>query len=371
MKIGFVGLRGVPAQYGGSETAVEEIGARLATRGHTVYVFCRRHKSRIGSKLYRGMRRVVLPSLKSQSLDTLSHTVLSLFTPEARSCEVLHVIGMGTALLLPLLRTITRAASVTTVDGFDWRREKWGAVGRIALKAGLRSAFRLSDEILIDARAAQTEFEEMFGRTTLYVPYGAYVDSTDATDVLESLGIRPRSYFLFIGRMIPDKGIHFLIDAFRGLDTDKRLVIAGGTEYTSAYTRSLVASAGGDSRITFLGPQYGEAYRQLCSHSFCYVQPSLVEGTSPQLLSALGFGRPVIASGIPTIVETVGDAALIFEPGNSASLRAQMERILSDDDLQESLPPLGRERIERNYSWDRVADLVEQASQLAMARRRQ
>ena len=180
---------------------------------------------------------------------------------------------------------------------------------------------------------------------------------------------KPKSYFLFVGRMIPDKGVHFLISAFRKLQTDKQLIIVGGTDYNSAYEQSLRELAAGDDRIRFLGSQYGQEYRELCSHSFAYVQPSLVEGTSPQLLSALGFGRPVIASAIETIVETTQDSALLFRPGSVDELAERMNQLLADPSLCEDLARRGVARITDGASWDKLTDLIEQLSIEAVARR--
>lgn len=367
MRIGFVGMRGVPAKYGGSETAIEEIGSRLASRGHEVYVFCRRHKSESDDPIYRGMHRIILPSINHQAFDTLSHSLLALLTCEARSCDVLHFIGMGTALLLPLAK-LAKCGTVTTIDGFDWRRAKWGRLARVALKIGLRLTFRASDEILVDAETALEEFAQMFGRRATYVPYGVSVDPTSRSDIVTSLGIQPFRYFLFVGRIIPDKGIHILIEAFKRTAGEYNLAIVGADDGFGEYMHRIQQMANTDKRILLLPPQYGESYHQLCSNSLAYVQPSLMEGTSPQLLSALAFARPVIASGIPTIKETVGDTAMLFRPGDVSSLCDCIRQLLADLHHYEKQAVEARDRVLRRYSWDRVTDFVEHASTKAMHR---
>lgn len=352
MKIAMLGGRGVPARYSGSETCIEEVGARLVERGHEVIVYCRRHNSQTNAKSFKGMKRVVLPSVNTKSLDTLSHDLVSLVhNLVSERADVLHFHGMGNSLFLPWLKLMP-GKTVITVDGPDWERPKWGWLARKVLKFSARLGVSMADAIIIDSLVSQRYYRERFGKETTYIPYGADVIETRSSDALVDYGLEERGYLLFVGRLVPDKGVHFLIEAFEGLKTDLELVIVGDSPLFPEYVQRLKSTQ--DPRIKFLGYVFGEPYRQLCAHAFAYVQPSLVEGTSPALLAAMGAGNCVIVNSIPENLETIGDAGLSFARNDPRDLRRVLQTLLDRPDVVERYRIKARQRVKEVYNWDRI-----------------
>ena len=364
MRIAMMGSRGVPALYGGSETAIEEIGERLVQKGHEVAVYCRRHNSKTDEKYHKGMRRVVLPSLNTKNLDTPTHTFLStLHALIFARPDVIHFHGIGNAIVLPLLK-LARVRSVITIDGPDWERPKWGPLARMVLKLSARMASRMADALIIDNRIAQRYFAENFGTTSAYVPYGAYLEPEEGTDELERLGFEDRRYILFVGRLIPDKGVHLLVEAFEGVKTDMKLAIVGDNPYFPDYIERLKATK--DSRIKFLGYVFGRPYRQLCSHAHIYAHPLLVDGTSPALLQAMGFGNCILSSAVPEAMDVIGDAGFSFRYDDAKDLRRVLQKLIEDPALVEQARHKARQRVAELFNWDRVTAEHEQVYRAAL-----
>jgi glycosyltransferase involved in cell wall biosynthesis len=365
MRIAMMGSRGVPARYGGSETAIEEVGRRLVERGHQVVVYCRRHNNSATLRWHLGMERVVLPSAHTKNLDTPSHTLLSMMHALAfRKADLLHFHGVGNALFLPALRPLP-TATVVTVDGPDWERPKWGGLARWSLRFSARLAVALADALIIDNRPSQRYFAEHFGTEGHYIPYGAYLVDEPEADALESFGLHDRGYVLFVGRLIPDKGVHLLVEAFEGVQTDLQLAIVGDNPYFPDYIRRLKSTR--DPRIRFLGYQFGAPYRQLCSHAYLYVHPLLVDGTSPALLQSMGFGNCILTSDLPEAMDVVGDTGFSFRTNDVNHLRLALQELIDRPDMVEEGRRRARERVGRLYNWDLVTDQHEELYRTLLA----
>lgn len=357
IRVAEAGIRGVPAAYGGSETAVEEIGRRLASDGVHVVVYCRRHKSPFPDREYLGMERVVLPSIPTFRLDTVSHSLLATIHLLVRdTADVIHFHGMGNALCLPLLRW-SRKASVVTIDGPDWERPKWGPIAKRVLRFSARLATRLADHVIIDNKPSVEYFRRLGlpDERFTYIPYGANLERPAATNHLEELGLEPRSYVLYVGALVPDKGADLLLDAYRSVRSDTPLVVIGDTPFESEFRAHVHRAAAEDPRVRMLGYRYGDAYDQLVANAYAYVHPARNEGTSPALLQAMGFGNCIVASGIDEARHVVADAGIIFEPDDAADLARQLERVLGDPDLAAEHRHRALERVRTEYSWEDVA----------------
>jgi glycosyltransferase involved in cell wall biosynthesis len=358
IRIAHAGIRGVPANFGGSETAVEEIGSRLAADGVDVVVYCRRHKSPTGAVEYRGMRRVVLPSIPTFHLDTVSHSVLSTLHMRFRdTADVIHYHGMGNALCLPLLAG-SRKKAVITIDGPDWERPKWGPLARRVLRLSARYAVRAADHLIIDNRPSVEIFRRELGVQDdqfTYIPYGSDTDRPVETDQLAAFGVEPRGYLLFVGALVEDKGPDVLIDAYATVGGVLPLLVVGDSPFAPEYRQRLQDAAARDPRVHMLGYVYGDAYRQLVANAYVYVHPPRKEGTSPALLQAMGYGNCIVSTDIVEAREVAGDAAITFVGGDAADLGRQLERVLADADLVERHRELALERVRVEYDWDDVA----------------
>lgn len=354
MRIAMVGSRGIPARYGGSETAIEEIGRRLVERGHEVVAYCRRHNSRIAARHYKGIERVVLPSLNTKDLDTPTHTVLStLHLLLSHRPNIVHFHGMGNALFLPLLRPF-KVRSVVTIDGPDWERPKWGRLARRVLRLSAHLCVKWSNALIIDNFSAQDYFERHFGTRGVYIPYGAYLESAEGLEALNGLGLDPRKYVIFVGRLIPDKGCHVLVDAWRRVKTDMKLVLVGDNPYFPEYIRRLKESA--DERVLFPGYVFGEPYRQLVSNAYLYAHPLLVDGTSPSLLQAMGFGNCIVLSDIREAMDVAGDVGYGFRTGDAADLARVLQELVDNPGLVTEARERSRQKVRDFYDWERITD---------------
>lgn len=366
-----LGTRGLPNRYGGSETCIEEVGLRLVREGHRVRVFCRRRVTGDSSLTYRGMELVGTPAIPVQALDTLSHSLVSIgwlaLRRSPRDQTVLHFHGSGNGALLPLARAL-RFRSVVTVDGADWERAKWGRVQQRLLRLAARMAARLADVLVADSPEAFALYGKEWGADPIYVPYGAPTVGDEAAvddSILDRLGLRHQRFVLFVGRFVPEKGIHVLAEAFNRAElSDMKLMLVGGTPEDSEYAAQ-VARAAPEGTI-FAGKLFGGQLDPVLRAAYAYVQPSAVEGTSPMLLTAMAYGIPIVASGIPENRHTVGEHGIYFESGSADELASALLTLLDDDDSMRERGANLRRRARDTYSWDAVASQYTEAYEKAL-----
>lgn len=352
-----MGTRGVPARYGGFETFAEEIGVRLAARGHRVVVYCRRPpggaKAR-GTDMYRGIQRIVLPAVSHKYLETLSHTFLSTLHALLHPVDVVLLCNGANAIFswLPRLRG---QKVVINVDGIERKRAKWNAAGRAWYALGERLSTLAPDRFVSDAEVVRQYYLARYGKDSTMIPYGAPVRRQAGADGLAALGLEPGRYVLFVSRLEPENGAHTVISAFEGVHTDLRLAIVGDAPYAKRYIAALRVTD--DPRIVFTGAIYGDGYRMLQENAYCYVQASEVGGTHPALLEAMGAGNLVLALATPENREVLGDAGRYFS--DAAELRRQLQAIADDPVSVEHARVVAMQRVRQSYSWDRVTDLYE------------
>jgi glycosyltransferase involved in cell wall biosynthesis len=361
MKIAILGTRGIPASYSGFETAVEQLAGRLTARGHEVTVYCRPHV--VDRKLteYRGARLIHLPTIRNKYLDTFVHTFLSaLHAARAPQPDVALFFIAGNS---PLCM-ITRAASIPTlinVDGLDSDRGKWPALAKAYLRFAERTAPRWADEAITDSHAVAEIFERRYGRRIGVVPYGVEDPGHDGNEALEQLGLEPRRYILFVGRLEPENNPHLLVEAFSRIDRGRargmKLAIVGGAPYADDYIRQVRRSA--DPRVVFPGYVFGRRYWELQRHAYLFCAPTEVGGTHPVILEAMAAGNCVLVNDHPPNAETVGDAGVYFSGRSGVDdLTDQLGRLLDEPELVGVYRRRALERA-RGYSWDAVADRYE------------
>lgn len=387
MKIALVGTRGVPAAYSGFETAVEQIGSRLVRRGHEVTVYCRPHMvPRQPDDTYRGMRLVYLPTVAGKHLDTPVHSFLSTLHLGAVSRPDVAVYFIAGNSPFAGLGRLLGVPTAINVDGLDSRRAKWGRAARVYLRLTERAAPVLADVAITDSREVQ-ELYRTWGHPTVYIPYGSELDedaeasagsqpavaaATDAAqagDVLDELGLEPRSYVLFVGRLVPENNAHVLVDAFCDLETELCLVVVGDAPYAEAYQEQLRAN--GDDRVVFAGYRFGAAYRRLLRNAAVVCVPSEVGGTHPVILEAMAAGACLVVNDHAPNLEAVGDAAVSYAGAQKADgLRRALEEVLADRELRRRLRAAAADRASRLYSWEAVTDAYEQLAADLVARKR-
>ncbi len=354
MKIALLGTRGVPSNYGGFETFVDQLGRRLAARGHEVTVYCRSHQIHYPGDEYLGMRLVKLPTITNKYLDTFVHTWLSSLHALPQGYDLILYCNVGNSPLtwIPRLRGVP---TILHVDGLDWTREKWPPAAKKYIQFAAYLANHCPNTSITDSQVVQRYYRKRFGRELLVIPYGSEVNRLPPGKTLERLGLQPDRYVLSVGRLVPENCVHHLIEAFKGLQTDMKCVIVGDAAYASDYIASLQASARDDPRIVFTGYLFGDGYLELGSNAYVSVITTAASGTHPALVEAMGFGNCVVTQDVPENLETVGDAALIYEgKAGAASLRTVLGRLLATAEEVQEYRRRARVRAQECFSWDAV-----------------
>lgn len=360
MHLAILGTRGIPANYGGFETFAEELSTRLVERGHSVTVYCRSHHVDAGMTEYKGVKLNVLPTIKHKYLDTLAHTFLSALSSVPKRFDAVLICNAANSPLIPLL-TITGKPVAVNVDGLERKRKKWNWLGRLYYRIGERASVWFATEVVTDAKVIQDYYISEYQKRSTMIAYGAHVErKLDPTAVAE-YGVEPQKYLLYVSRLEPENNAAMVIEAFRKVDTDLKLVIVGDAPYADEYKKNLIELAAGDDRIIFTGFVFGSGYKVLQQNAYAYIHATEVGGTHPALIEAMGYGNCVLTYNTPENAEVVGDAALTFSSVND--LADLLESVIGDNTLVEKYRLAAQERIRQKYSWDAITDQYEELFQ--------
>lgn len=348
-----IGQKGIPATYGGVERHVEELSARLVELGHDVTVYSRPHYGRREVTEHRGVRVVMLPSIATKHLDAITHTAVCTAHAMRHGFDIVHYHAVGPALLswLPRVREIP---TVVTIHGQDHLRPKWGWAARVALKAGQWTAVHGPAATICVSESLALDLQRTYGRRVDFVPNGVKLCTDTDDSILDELGIEPNRYILFAGRLVPEKGCHYLIDAWCQAGRPMPLVMAGDSSFSRDYVGRL-RNMCADRRLLFPGYVYGPRLASLFRNAKLFVLPSDVEGLPIVLLEALGYGTPVLASDIPPNREVLGAMGDMFEAGNVSELRDALGSSLAESASDCMEMNHLAERVALAYSWTSVA----------------
>ncbi len=355
MKIAMIGQKGVPATYGGIERHVEEVGMRLAARGHEVSVYCRFYYTRAKDR-YRGIRLLRLPSIKTKHLDTASHCAVSTLDALFRGYDIVHFHALGPSMFSFVPRGVG-AKTLVTVHGLDWQREKWGRFASWVLRKCEYPAVYFPTCTVVVSQTLQEYFRSKYSKETVVIPNGTNLPTPRALSKLRKMNLEPGNYILFVGRLVPEKGCHFLVEAYERINPALKLVIAGGSSFSSDYVDGIKKHA--SDKVILLDYVYGEALEELWSNAFLVVQPSTIEGLSISLLEALSFGKCVLVSDIPENMEVVGDCAPSFRTKDVDDLTAKLRSLLESPATVQEYERKGKELILSRFTWDGVTGSLE------------
>ncbi len=346
-----LGTRGIPANYGGFETCVEEVAPRLAAMGHDVTVYCRVPPIDYLADVYQGVRLVKLPTIQNKYLDTVFHTSLAAAHAALHGYDAALVFGVGNSPQALALRLAGQPV-VLNVDGLDWKRAKWPGPVKRLLRFAERLAGGAATRTLTDSRNVQNYYQDRYGVELDYIPYGASPAKPALNGELARFELEPGGYYLYVGRLEPENRVIDLVEAARKADISRPVVIVGDAPYSDEYIATLVER--GAEHVTFTGAIYGDGYWELNHHAHAYVFPVASDGTHPALIEAMACGNPVLARGIPDNRAVGGDAVRYFDTVDE--LVELMEWVDRETDKPRQLGEAARRRAAIEFNWDRVTN---------------
>ena len=361
MKIAMLGHKRIPSREGGIEIVVEELSTRMAAAGHSVTAFNRKGKHVSGGEVkrvneYKGVRIVEVPTIDRKGLAAFSSAFFGSIRAGLGDFDVVHIHAEGPAFFSFIPKLFGKRV-VVTIHGLDWQRAKWGKFASWIIRAGEKNAVKYADEIIVLSQGVKEYFWKEYKRKTVFIPNGVNrPEKIDAKLIKERWGLTRDSNVLFLGRIVPEKGEHYLIEAFKKTETDKKLVIAGGISDTVGYGKELKELAAGDDRIIFTGFVQGRVLEELYSNAYVYVLPSDLEGMPLSLLEAMSYGNCCLVSDIEECAEVVEDKAVVFKKSDVADLRMKLEELIENKKLVEKYKSEAADFICNKYSWDDVVE---------------
>ena len=360
MKIAMIGHKRIPSREGGVEIVVEELATRMAKQGHQVVAYNRKGKhvsddsySIANINEYKGVHIANVPTIDKKGLNALIYSFFATIKAIFGKYDVIHYHAEGPCgmLWIPKLFGIR---TVATIHGLDWQRAKWGGFATKYLKFGEKVAAKWANEVIVLSKNMQKYFWEEYGRETRYIPNGVTIPVSRQISILkERYGMEQEDYILFLARIVPEKGVHYLIEAFKQIDTDKKLVIAGGASHTSEYYGEIAELAKTDDRIIMTGFVQDEILEELYSNCCLYVLPSDVEGMPISLLEAMSYGKSCLVSDIPENLELVNGHARSFRHGDVEDLKLQLEQCLQECTgyCEDNV-----EYLRNNFNWNTIVE---------------
>jgi len=355
MRIALLGTRGIPANYGGFETFAEELSFRLAQRGHTVTVYCRTNNSTTNATLYRGVRRVLLPTISQKYFDTLAHTAFSTAHLLAHRVDVALYCNGANAILTAIPRLLGIPTALN-VDGLERKRRKWNALAKGWYLLSERLSTWFPNRVVTDAEVVERYYRERYRKQTTFIAYGADMRREESTDALDALGLKPGEYFLYVSRLEPENNADLVVDAFEKAGVEQKLVMVGDAPYADAFIDRLKQSH--DPRIVFPGAIYGKGYRELQSHCLAYIHATEVGGTHPALIEAMGRGAVTLYLEVPESVEAAAEAGLSYR--DRTELTALIEQVaVMPEDERLRWSEQASQRTRKQYDWDVIVGRYE------------
>ena len=365
LRIAMIGHKRIPSREGGVEIVVEELAVRMAAMGHHVdaynryghHVSGKKYEQEYGwkgRKFYKGVRVYIIPTFRTSSLNAVVYSFFATLRAMFGRYDVIHFHAEGPSVMVWLPKLFHKKI-VVTVHGLDWQRAKWGNFASYFIKLGEKMAAKYADEVIVLSKNVQQYFADIYNRETIYIPNG--IDKPEprkAQMITEEYGLTKDSYFLSLGRIVPEKGVHYLIEAFAKIDTDKKLVIAGGNSHAVEYMDQIHRMVAQDERIIMTDFVQGQALEELYSNAYAFILPSDVEGMALTLLEAMSYGNCCLVSDICENTEVVEDKALIFRKGDVQDLRRQLKYMLAHSEVVDEYREHSADYICGKYNWDEV-----------------
>ena len=339
MKVAMIGHKRIPSREGGVEVVVEQLSTMLVQKGHIVDVYNRKGKNVQDEnvdinyekiKEYKGLNIITIPTINKKGIDALLYSFFATVRAIFGKYDVIHYHAEGPAVML-WLPHILGIKTVVTIHGLDWKSAKWGTFATKYLKLGEKVAAKYADEVIVLSKGIQKYFKEKYNRDTNFIPNGIIKPKVKEVDIInKKWGLEKNNYILFLGRIVPGKGLEYLIEAFKRINTDKKLVIAGGSSHTNNYLKQIREITKDDNRIIMTGFVQGQELEELYSNCYIYCLPSEAEGMSMSLLEAMSYGCRCLVSNIEENTQVIGIYGKTFESRNVNDLQKKIEELIND-----------------------------------------
>ena len=363
LNIVMLGHKRIPSREGGVEIVVEELATRMAAAGHRVTCLNRAGKHVSGKEFdaadleeYKGIRIRKVLTLDKKGLAAMTASVTGAFAAAFGRYDVVHFHAEGPCAMLWLPKLFGKRC-IATIHGLDHQRAKWGKFARTYIMLGEKCAAKFADEIIVLSKGVQQYFWDTYRRETVFIPNGVTKPEIRGAQLItEQYGLKKDDYILFLGRLVPEKGVAYLIDAFKNVRTDKKLVIAGGSSDTAAFAQELKDRAAGDARILFTGFVQGRMLEELYSNAYVYVLPSDLEGMPLSLLEAMSYGNCCVTSDIEECAAVMEEYGATFPKGDVSALVETLQRLCDAPQLVDAYKQQAADYITGKYSWDDVTE---------------
>lgn len=359
MKIAMIGHKRIPSREGGVEVVVEKLSLRMVKLGHQVDVYNRlgHHVSGeendfVRLKNYNGIRIITIPTFKNKQFNALVYSFLATLRALFGKYDVIHFHASGPCAMLWIPK-LFGIRTVATLHGIDSTRAKWGGFASRYLRFGEKIASKYADELIVLSENNKEYIHNTYGRKAVFIPNGIDKSEIKEADIIKKkYNLSKDGYVLFLGRLVPEKGVHYLIEAYKHVNTSKKLVIAGGVSHSDSYFDELKLMCENDKRIIFTGFVQGAELEELFSNSLIYILPSDVEGMPVSLLEGMSFGNCCLVSDIPENIEVVEERAVSFKKGDIEDLKRKLEMLLEDEQVIEEYKKNAANYILNKYNWD-------------------
>lgn len=352
------------SREGGVEIVVKELCTRMAQKGCEVTCYNRSGHHVSGAEYdgvdeteYKGITQKYVPTIEKKGLAAVSSSFFAAFCSAFGKYDVVHIHAEGPAFFSWLPKRLGKRV-VVTIHGIDWQREKWqSGFGSKFIRQGEKNAVKYADEIIVLSKSVQEYFKETYGRETHFIPNGVNrPEIREANMIMDKFELKKDSYILFLGRLVPEKGIRYLVEAFKNVKTDKKLVIAGGSSDTDSFMEELKELANDDDRIIFAGFVQGAMLDELYSNAYIYTLPSDLEGMPLSLLEAMSYGNCCLVSDIPECAEVVDNKALIFRKADVQDLQSKLQDACDNPEKVNVYKKQAADFICEKYNWDEVVE---------------
>lgn len=346
-----IGHKRIPGREGGVEVVVEELATRLAAKGHSVDVYNRHKKELILPKAYKGVRLIDVPTIEKKSTDAVVYAFLASILVLFKRYDVIHYHAIGPSFFL-FIPHLFGKKTVVTVHGLNYKTPKWKGFGEKFMKWGEHVTAKYADEVIVLSKEQQKYFKNKYNRETVYIPNGTTVNDIIEPELIrDKYGLEKNSYILFVSRVVPGKGIEYLLDAYKEVDSDLKLIIAGESTYVGEFYTKIKEKAARDKRVELIGFVEGKTLQELYSNCALFVFPSEAEGMPMCLLEALSYNCNCLVSDIPENIEVGKQYVTTFESQNTEDLKDKIVQALGNRKADGS-----RDYIIENFNWDAVVD---------------